>query len=283
MDKINFYTRIHTGSGDKAELLLGGRLFGNVWVGVQPPLGLPGDPMRLLFERDMTPHPQYVAFYKYLEQDASAGGFGADAIVHFGMHGTEEWLPGTPLGNTGECWPDILTGALPNIYVYAANNPSESLLAKRRGYGTLISHNVPPYSRAGLYKDLLSLRSLLADYEETANMDATRASQAQNSESMVAMASGFGAKQAGSSGGNIPTVDMSALDAQSSSGVAAPSIEGALLQTLFSAGLDKDVPLPESALKVLQEAGQLPDGCATRVMSCHVGSKCACGVLCDEA
>jgi magnesium chelatase subunit H len=39
------------GSGDSAELLLGGVQFGNVWVGVQPPLGLPGDPMRLLFER----------------------------------------------------------------------------------------------------------------------------------------------------------------------------------------------------------------------------------------
>ena len=97
--------------------------------------------MRLLFERDMTPHPQYVAFYKYLENEqGEQGGFGADAVLHFGMHGTEEWLPGTPLGNTGECWPDILTGALPNVYVYAANNPSESLLAKRRGYGTLVSH-----------------------------------------------------------------------------------------------------------------------------------------------
>ena len=31
---------------------------------------------------------------------------------------------------------------MPNVYVYAANNPSESILAKRRGYGTIISHNV---------------------------------------------------------------------------------------------------------------------------------------------
>lgn len=107
----------------------------------------------------MTPHPQYVAFYKYLENpEGASAGFGADAVLHFGMHGTEEWLPGTPLGNTGECWPDILTGGLPNVYVYAANNPSESLLAKRRGYGTLVSHNVPPYSRAGLYKELQTMR-----------------------------------------------------------------------------------------------------------------------------
>jgi cobalamin biosynthesis Mg chelatase CobN len=46
-------------------------------------------------------------------------------------------------------------GHLPHLYIYAANNPSESMLAKRRGYGVLISHNVPPYGRAGLYKELV--------------------------------------------------------------------------------------------------------------------------------
>ncbi len=43
--------------------------------------------------RDLTPHPQYAAFYKWLQQD-----YKADAVVHFGMHGTVEWLPGAPLG-----------------------------------------------------------------------------------------------------------------------------------------------------------------------------------------
>ncbi len=143
------------------ELLLGGVQLGNVWIGVQPPLGIAGDPMRLMFERDLTPHPQYAAFYKWLQE-----GFQADALVHFGMHGTVEWLPGSPLGNTGYSWSDILLGDMPNLYVYAANNPSESILAKRRGYGVLISHNVPPYGRAGLYKELVSLRELIAEYRE---------------------------------------------------------------------------------------------------------------------
>jgi magnesium chelatase subunit H len=140
---------------------VGGIQLGNIWIGVQPPLGLPGDPMRLMFEKDLTPHPQYAAFYKWLQND-----FQAKAIVHFGMHGTVEWLPGSPLGNTGYSWSDILLGNLPNLYIYAANNPSESLLAKRRGYGVLISHNVPPYGRAGLYKELISLRDLIAEYRE---------------------------------------------------------------------------------------------------------------------
>lgn len=82
------------------------------------------------------------------------------------MHGTVEWLPGSPLGNTGYSWSDILLGNLPNLYIYAANNPSESILAKRRGYGVLISHNVPPYGRAGLYKELIALRELISEYRE---------------------------------------------------------------------------------------------------------------------
>jgi magnesium chelatase subunit H len=140
---------------------LGGVQLGNVWFGVQPPLGIAGDPMRLMFEKDLTPHPQYTAFYKWLQND-----YQPDAIVHFGMHGTVEWLPGSPLGNTGYSWSDILLGDLPNLYIYAANNPSESMLAKRRGYGVIVSHNVPPYGRAGLYKEMAALRELIGEYRE---------------------------------------------------------------------------------------------------------------------
>ena len=39
--------------------MVGGVQLGNVWIGVQPALGLEGDPMRLLFEKGFTPHPQY--------------------------------------------------------------------------------------------------------------------------------------------------------------------------------------------------------------------------------
>ena len=117
--------------------------------------------MRLLFERDLTPHPQYAAYYKWLQNE-----FKANAIVHFGMHGTVEWLPGSPLGNTSLSWSEQLLGAMPNVYVYAANNPSESIIAKRRGYGVIISHNVPPYGRAGLYKQTAQLREILNEYRE---------------------------------------------------------------------------------------------------------------------
>jgi magnesium chelatase subunit H len=143
------------------EAVVAGLQFGNVFIGVQPLLGVEGDPMRLLFERDLTPHPQYAAFYKWLQHD-----FRADAVVHCGTHGTSEWLPGSPLGNTGLSWSDIMLSSIPNVYVYTANNPSESIIAKRRGYGTVVSHNVPPYGRSGLYKQLLELKALLMEYRE---------------------------------------------------------------------------------------------------------------------
>lgn len=163
---LDSYTGIRTAfpqQGGGPALVVSGVQLGNVFIGVQPVLGLEGDPMRLLFERDLTPHPQYVAFYKWLQ---AADGFDASAVVHFGMHGTVEWLPGSPLGNTGLSWSDVLLGPLPNVYVYAANNPSESIVAKRRGYGTIVSYNVPPYGRSGLYKQLADLRALLQDFRE---------------------------------------------------------------------------------------------------------------------
>lgn len=141
--------------------VVAGLQVGRVFLGVQPLLGIEGDPMRLLFDRDLTPHPQYAAFYRWI---SSEDGLDAHALLHFGMHGTVEWLPGQSLGSDAWSWPDVLLEDVPNFYVYAANNPSESTLAKRRGYATLISHNVPPYARAGLYLELANLKDLIDEY-----------------------------------------------------------------------------------------------------------------------
>ncbi len=135
-----------------------GLTFGNVFVGVQPPLGVPGDPMRLLFDPAFAPHHQYVGFYRWLSES-----WRADAVIHFGMHGTAEWTPGLKLGLTARCWPDLLLGDTPQLYCYPLNNPAEALLARRRGFAAIVSHAVPPYARAGLYKQLAQLRVQLAD------------------------------------------------------------------------------------------------------------------------
>lgn len=168
------------GVSAKGELIVAGLQVGNVWISVQPLLGVEGDPMRLLFERDLTPHPQYCAAYEYMRLSEEQGGFGAQCVIHLGMHGTVEWLPGRPLGNDRQSWSDELLGSLPNVYVYAANNPSESILAKRRGYGTLVSYNVPPYGRAGLYLELANLKELLDEYRNVGNTNNDRSGSNQS-------------------------------------------------------------------------------------------------------
>ena len=131
-----------------------GERFGNVFVGIQPAFGYEGDPMRLLFEKSFTPTHAFSAFYRYLRED-----FEAHAVLHFGTHGALEFMPGKQSGLSMACWPDRLIGDVPNLYLYAANNPSEGAIAKRRAGATLVSYLTPPLAQAGLYRGLVDLKS----------------------------------------------------------------------------------------------------------------------------
>jgi magnesium chelatase subunit H len=147
-------------NSDGQNLLIYGKQFGNVFIGVQPTFGYEGDPMRLLFSRSASPHHGFAAYYTYLSQI-----WHADAVLHFGTHGSLEFMPGKQMGMSGECYPDNLIGAIPNIYYYAANNPSEATIAKRRSYAATISYLTPPAENSGLYKGLQELSELIASYQ----------------------------------------------------------------------------------------------------------------------
>ncbi|PWR04121.1 magnesium chelatase subunit H [Meridianimarinicoccus roseus] len=140
-----------------------GAQFGNVFVGLQPAFGYEGDPMRLLFERGFAPTHAFATFYLWLR-----GTFRADAVLHFGMHGALEFMPGKQAGPGAACWPDRLIGDLPNVYLYAANNPSEATLAKRRSGAVTITHLTPPLAQAGLYKGLVELKDSLSRWRALA-------------------------------------------------------------------------------------------------------------------
>ncbi|MBD2691278.1 magnesium chelatase subunit H [Anabaena catenula] len=147
-------------NSDGQNLLIYGKQFGNVFIGVQPTFGYEGDPMRLLFSRSASPHHGFAAYYTYLEKI-----WGADAVLHFGTHGSLEFMPGKQMGMSGDCYPDQLIGSIPNLYYYAANNPSEATIAKRRSYAETISYLTPPAENAGLYKGLKELSELIASYQ----------------------------------------------------------------------------------------------------------------------
>ncbi|WP_298468437.1 magnesium chelatase subunit H [uncultured Erythrobacter sp.] len=140
-----------------------GAHFGNVFVGIQPAFGYEGDPMRLLFEGNFAPTHAFSAFYRWIRED-----FGAHSVLHFGTHGALEFMPGKQAGMSGDCWPERLIGDLPNYYLYAANNPSEGMLAKRRSAATLVSYMTPPLAQAGLYKDLAELKASVERWRMTA-------------------------------------------------------------------------------------------------------------------
>ncbi len=158
---------------DGRSLFVLGAQFGQVFVGVQPGFGYEGDPMRLLFEQGFAPTHAFSAFYRWLRED-----FGAHAVLHFGTHGALEFMPGKQTGLSGACWPDRLIGALPNFYLYAANNPSEGTIAKRRSGATTITYMTPPVTHAGLYRGLGDLRASL-DTWRALPPDATPAERAQ--------------------------------------------------------------------------------------------------------
>mmetsp|Transcript_22590 Transcript_22590/g.55044 ORF Transcript_22590/g.55044 Transcript_22590/m.55044 type:complete len:1462 (-) Transcript_22590:151-4536(-) len=147
-------------NSDGENLLVYGKKFGNVFVGVQPSFGYEGDPMRLLFAKSASPHHGFAAYYTYIEKV-----FGANAVLHFGTHGSLEFMPGKQVGMSGKCYPDRLIHGLPNLYYYAANNPSEATIAKRRGYASTISYLTPPAENAGLYKGLKELGELVGSYQ----------------------------------------------------------------------------------------------------------------------
>ena len=142
-----------------SEIFVLGAQFGRVFVGVQPTFGYEGDPMRLLFERGFAPTHAFSAFYSYLKNDLCA-----DVVLHFGMHGALEFMPGKQNGLGGRDWPERLMGNMPNVYLYAANNPSEATLAKRRANAVTITHLTPPLQTAGLYRGLADLKDSLAKW-----------------------------------------------------------------------------------------------------------------------
>jgi magnesium chelatase subunit H len=146
---------------DGRSIFVLGARFGNVMVSVQPSIGVEGDPMRLLFDKGFAPTHAFSAFYRYLRED-----FAAHAVLHFGTHGALEFMPGKQAGMSGACWPDRLIADMPNVYLYAANNPSEGTIAKRRANATLVSYVTPPLAEAGLYRGLNELKASLSRWRQ---------------------------------------------------------------------------------------------------------------------
>ncbi len=102
----------------------------------------------------------YLAVYLYVKKT-----FGADAIVHLGTHGSQEWLKGKERGLSIYDSPSLSVGNLPVIYPFIMDNVGEAMQAKRRGRATMISHLTPGFAAAGMHSDIEEIDELIHQFE----------------------------------------------------------------------------------------------------------------------
>ncbi|MDE7344615.1 MAG: cobaltochelatase subunit CobN, partial [Alistipes sp.] len=150
---------------------------GNVVLLPQPAAGSGDDSFAVVHGTDVAPPHPYIASYLWTQY-----GFGADALIHFGTHGSLEFTPRKQVALSRNDWPDRLVGSLPHFYVYSIGNVGEGMIAKRRAYAGLISYLTPPFMESALrttYKELcdaIKKYNVLAD--DPASASAERASLA---------------------------------------------------------------------------------------------------------
>ncbi|WP_229487700.1 cobaltochelatase subunit CobN [Pseudoduganella lutea] len=145
---------------DSGKMLVPGLVFGNVFIGPQPPRGWEVDEELLHANTSITPPHQYLGFYHWVRDR-----FKADALVHVGRHSTYEFLPGKAVGLASDDYPSLIAGDLPGIYPYIVDGVGEGTQAKRRGLAVIVDHLTPPLASTPLYDDLLALRQVVESYE----------------------------------------------------------------------------------------------------------------------
>ena len=127
--------------------------FGNVVLLPQNAAGSGDNSFQVVHGTDMAPPHTYIASYLWMQH-----GFKADALIHFGTHGSLEFTPRKQVALCSNDWPDRLVGAVPHFYIYSIGNVGESMMAKRRSYATVQSYLTPPFlesSVRGIYRELM--------------------------------------------------------------------------------------------------------------------------------
>jgi cobaltochelatase CobN len=143
--------------------------FGNVTVALAPDRGRNADRRVDYHSPDLPPRHALVAFGQWMR-----GALGAHAIVHVGAHGTLEWLPGKTVALSKDCFPELVTGALPVIYPFIVSNPGEAAVAKRRISAVTIGHLPPVLTGAGLSDEQKKLELLVDEYAQADGLDRRR-------------------------------------------------------------------------------------------------------------
>lgn len=157
----------------EGELGLARLQFGNVVLMPQYAAGKGDNTFQVVHGTHLPPPHAYIASYLWMQY-----GFQADALIHFGTHGSLEFTPHKQVALCSNDWPDRLTGALPHFYIYSIGNVGEGMIAKRRSYATLQSYLTPPFlesSVRGIYRQLMEKIKI---YNQSQKADKTAEAEA---------------------------------------------------------------------------------------------------------
>lgn len=137
---------------------------GNVVLLPQPLPGVGEDTFKIVHGTQSAPPWPYVASYLWTREV-----FGADAVMHFGTHGSLEFTPYKQVALSDRDWPDALIGGIPHFYLYTMGNVGEAMIAKRRSYATTISHLTPPLREGGTQSGYKQLADRLQAWDAADN------------------------------------------------------------------------------------------------------------------
>lgn len=145
--------------------------FGNVAVLPQPMAGYGSDEFAIVHGAKTAPPHTYIAPYLWAQH-----GFSADAMMHFGTHGSLEFTPQKQVALSRFDWGDILVGTVPHFYYYTIGNIGESIIAKRRSYASLISYITPAFSETKTRAQYRRFTDAVNAYYKAAEADKDRSS-----------------------------------------------------------------------------------------------------------
>lgn len=175
---------------DDGKLAVARLQFGNVALLPQVMAGVGGDSFKIVHGTDQAPPYTYVASYLWARY-----GFSADALIHFGTHGSLEYTPRKQVALGSNDWSDRLIGVVPHFYIYTIGNVGEAMIAKRRTYAQTQSYLTPPFKESELRQTYKQLSDAIQLYEKKATVEQSLKVKALTVKMGIARELGLDAKQ----------------------------------------------------------------------------------------
>lgn len=175
---------------DDGKLAVARLQFGNVVLLPQMMAGVGGDSFKIVHGTDQAPPYTYVASYLWARY-----GFSADALIHFGTHGSLEYTPRKQVALDSNDWSDRLIGVVPHFYIYTIGNVGEAMIAKRRTYAQTQSYLTPPFKESELRQTYKQLSDAIQSYEKKATVEQSLKVKALTVKMGIARELGLDAKQ----------------------------------------------------------------------------------------